>query len=61
MRGLARAVKLAIVKLIYYILNKYERKNIRLMFTDTDSLIYEIKTEDAYKDLYEKKRRSKLF
>ena len=39
-----------------YILNKYDRKNIRLMFTDTDSLFYEIKTEDAYKDLHEKKR-----
>ena len=37
-----------------YILDKYERKNIRLMFTD--SLFYETKTEDAYKDLYEKKR-----
>ena len=24
------------------------------MFTDTDSLLYEIKTEDVYKDLYEK-------
>ena len=24
------------------------------MFTDTDSLFYEIKTEDVYKDLYEK-------
>ena len=34
-----------------YILNKYDRKNIRLMFTDIDSLFYEIKTEDAYKDL----------
>ena len=39
-----------------YMLNKYEGKNIRLMFTDTDSLFYEIKTEDAYKDLYEKKK-----
>ena len=37
-----------------YILKKYERNNIRLMFTNTDSLFYEIKTEDAYKDLYEK-------
>ena len=31
------------------------------MFTDTDSLFYEIKTEDAYKDLYEKKRRLLYF
>ena len=26
-----------------YILNKYDRTNIRLIFTDTDSLFYEIK------------------
>ena len=38
-----------------YMLNKYDKKNIRLMFTDTDSLFNEIKTEDAHKDLYEKK------
>ena len=30
-------------------------KNIKLMFTDTDSLLYEIKTEDVYKDLYKNK------
>ena len=38
-----------------YILKKYDKKNVCLMFTDTDSLLYEMKTEDAYKDLYEKK------
>ena len=38
-------------------LNKYDTKNIRLMFTDTDSLLYEIKTKDIYKDLYEKDRK----
>ena len=27
------------------------------MFTDTDSLLYEIKTEDVYKDLYEKDQK----
>ena len=33
-----------------YIKNKYGN-NTRLLFTDTDSLVYEIKTEDVYKDL----------
>ena len=32
-----------------YIKNKYGG-NSRLLFTDTDSLMYEIKTEDVYKD-----------
>ena len=32
-----------------YINNKY-RKISRLLFTDTDSLMYEIKTEDVYED-----------
>ena len=31
-----------------YIKNKY-RNNSRLLFTDTDSLMYDIKTEDVYK------------
>ena len=30
-----------------YIKNKYDKKS-KLLFTDTDSLMYEIKTEDAY-------------
>ena len=30
-----------------YIKNKY-RSNSKLLFTDTDSLMYEIKTEDVY-------------
>ena len=32
-----------------YIKNKYDN-NSRLLFTDTDSLMYEIKTEDVYED-----------
>ena len=32
-----------------YIKNKYGDKS-RLLFTDTASLMYEIKTEDAYED-----------
>ena len=32
-----------------YIKNKYGN-NSRLLFTDTESLIYEIKTEDVYED-----------
>ena len=32
-----------------YIKNKY-RSNSRLLFTDTDSLMYENKTDDVYED-----------
>ena len=32
-----------------YIKNKYGN-NLRLLFTDTNSLMYEIETEDVYKD-----------
>ena len=35
-----------------YIKRKYDAK---LLFTDTDSLVYEIKTNDVYKDFYENK------
>ena len=33
-----------------YIKSKYGNKS-RLLFTDTDILMYEIKTEDVYEDL----------
>ena len=32
-----------------YIKNKYD-SNLKLLFTDTDTLMYEIKTEDVYED-----------
>ena len=35
-----------------YMLKKY---NIKLMFTDTDSIFYEIKPDDVYKDLFQDK------
>ena len=35
-----------------YVKRKY---NAKLLFTDTDSLVYEIKTEDVYEDFYEDK------
>ena len=38
-----------------YIKNKYVN-NSRLMFTDTGNLLYEIKTEDIYKDFSNRKK-----
>ena len=38
-----------------YIKNKYV-KNSKLMFTDTGNLLYEIKTEDIYKDFSNNKK-----
>ena len=37
-----------------YIKNKYSN-NSRLLFTDTNSLMYEMKTEDVYKDFSDDK------
>ena len=45
--------KLLMYKFHYrYIKRKY---NARLSFTETDSLLYEIKTDDVYEDFYEDK------
>ena len=42
--------KILIYELHYdYIKNKYDNKS-KLLFTDTDSLMYEIKTENVYED-----------
>ena len=41
-----------------YIKNKYGN-NPRLLFTDTDSLMYEIKTEDVYEDFSNYSTKSK--
>ena len=38
-----------------YIKNKYDNSS-RLLFTDTDSLMYEIKTEDVYEDFSNNKK-----
>ena len=38
-----------------YILKKYNPESIKLLFTDTDSLCYHLKTEDAYKDFFKDK------
>ena len=38
-----------------YIQTKYNNNNVDLLFTDTDSLTYGIKTDDVYEDFYENK------
>lgn len=34
-------------------LRKYGAEKIKLLFTDTDRLMYQIQTEDVYKDMQE--------
>ena len=53
-------------KLLYeihydYFMKKYKRENIEMIFTDTDSLIYEIKTKDFYDDILKDKRFYDIF
>ena len=38
-----------------YIKAKYYNNNVKWLFTDTDSLVYEIKIDDVYKDFYKDK------
>ena len=33
-----------------YMKRKYDEKSLKLLYMDTDSLVYDIKTEDFYKD-----------
>ena len=39
-----------------YILKKFNPENIKLLFTDTDSLCYHLKTEDVYEDFFKDKK-----
>ena len=39
-----------------YIVPRYGSKA-KLLFTDTDSLMYEIETEDVYKDMWQNKEK----
>ena len=39
-----------------YIKNKYDSK-LKLLFTDTDSLMYEVKTQDVYEDFSRDKKK----
>ena len=41
--------------MISFIITCFKKYNIKLMFTDIDSLFYEIKTDDVYKDLFQDK------
>ena len=36
-----------------YMKRKYDEKSLKLLYMDTDSLVYNIKTEDFYKDIVE--------
>ena len=36
-----------------YMKQKYDEKSLKLLYMDTDSLVYDIKTEDFYKDIAE--------
>ena len=40
-----------------YLKNKHDNKS-KLSFTDTDRLMYEIKTEDVYEDFISDKKKS---
>lgn len=42
-------------------LNKYGRENLKLMFTDTGSLLYKIKAKEAYVALFTYLKDTELF
>jgi len=42
--------KLIVYDFHYNVMKRFYKENIQLLYTDTDSLVYEIKTEDLYKD-----------
>ena len=44
----------------HYIKNKYESKS-RLLFTQTDTSMYQIKTEDIYKDFNKIKMKQVVY
>ena len=47
--------KLHMYNFYYNVLKKRYNDNIKLLFTDTDSLCFEVQTEDYYKDMQEQK------
>ena len=57
--------KLIMYKYHYSLFKNFYENNAKLLMTDTDSLFYEIKTEDVYKDLFDdegsKLKPNKLF
>ena len=44
----------------YNIMKKKYGDDCKLLFTDTDSLCYEVKTDDFYKDMYENREHYDL-
>ena len=48
--------KLHMYDFYYNVLKKDYGDNMKLLFTDTDSLCYEVMTDDLFKDMYEKKQ-----
>ena len=48
-------VKIRICELHYYYIKSEFGNNSRLLFTDTNTLVYEIKTKDAYENFSEDK------
>ena len=45
--------KLLMYRFHYDVMKETYGENIKLLFTDTDSLCYEIQTDDVYKDLHD--------